>query len=329
MPVVATPLSTVISAAQCPSENGNLGGVNCRPTVSLSTCLNQRVVVANTPVDSATGVVVPGRIRTIKFNGGTDKDIQWQMLDSSGNVVDMTECNCMAVELPDVCPYSFKLLLSEYFACSPTVAVDASLPDPDTGLITATLPAAATQLAGMYFAEMVMYDASGGEPVPVFSNHFYIVINRDLLQRNFHTLSGPPTVAEIRLHLRDSGSAESYLLDNFRFSDEEIAACIYLPVQYWNEIPPPVAYFDTNTFPYRYHWLLAITGHLMGIVAEQQRANNLQYSAGGVTVNDQSKEANYTQESVRRLEEYKKFVQRKKIEINMSMCFGSFGSSYR
>jgi len=254
--------------------------------------------------------------------------LNWNMLDASGHTVDMTACDCSTVVPPAVCAYTFKLLITEYFGCSALVTLDASNPATGTGVISATIPASVTNRAGMYYAEMVMYDATSGTPVPVFSNHFYMLIMRDLLQSNFHVLAGPPTIPEIRLHLRDSGSAESYLLDNLRFSDEEIAACIYLPVQYWNEMPPPVAFFDTTNFPYRYHWLLGITGHLLGLAAEQHRANNLQYSAGGVTVNDQDKGDSYAKASFLRLTEYKQFVQRKKVEINMSMCYGSFGSAY-
>jgi len=182
----------------------------------------------------------------------------------------------------------------------------------------------------MFFAQMVMYETVDGDPNPVLTNHFYLVINRDLLQNNdFGMLSGPPTIAEVRLFLRDSGNAESYLLDNFKFDDAEIALAIMLPVQYWNEIPPPVNRFNTMNFPFRYHWLHAISGHLMNMVAEHQRANHLEYSAGGVSVNDKNKELNYSQIAHLRLEEYKQFVRAKKIEINIRSGYGSFGYTYR
>ena len=129
--------------------------------------------------------------------------------------------------------------------------------------------------------------------------------------------------------MRDSGKVESYLLDSFRFDPSEIAMAIAMPVQIWNELPPiGLAYFTTATFPFRYNWLQAITGHLMLMVAEQQRANHLPYSSAGVNVDDNAKSPEYTAEGRYRIENYKKWVQQMKVSINMRQCYGSHSSSY-
>ena len=101
-----------------------------------------------------------------------------------------------------------------------------------------------------------------------------------------------------------------------------------LPVQYWNEIPPPIGTHTTASFPYRYHWLMATAGYLFLAAAEQHRRNNLSYSASGVQVNDQDKEPNFEQAAHRRIQEYKEFVRRKKAEINLECAWGGLGSTY-
>lgn len=325
MPIIATPRSTVISATACDPFD-NPGGLS--PIVPITNCLGQRIILPQNPVDGGTGEAVPGRVRTVLVTGGAAASLQWRMLDPDGSLVDMTSCNCASLA-PEACPYSFALLLSEYWGCEALDTIPATL-NAQTSVITADIPKASLDRPGVYWAEMVMYftDLQTNVKRAVFSNQFYMLIGKSLLQANDQPLMGPPSVAEIRAYLRDSGSAESYLLDQFKFDDTEIALATYLPVQLWNETPPPVAYFNTQSFPYRYHWLQAITGQLMLMAAEQQRVNQLQYSAGGLTINDNNREANYTTEGRYRMDEFKRWMQSKKVEINIGYAFGSSSSPY-
>lgn len=262
------------------------------------------------------------------------------------------------------CPYVLVFRLAEYLS-SCQWAFPATVVDAANGKVSVSLRPKDTAYPGIYFGEFAVVERpdpsadrnsiglhtfacqswGGGnddtdEPtvgpppdgsVVIFSNKLYIVIGRNLWNNRMTTTgpAGPPSIAEVRLHLRDTDPSESYLLDNLAFSDEEIAMCMYLPVQYWNEIPPPIGTHTTVSFPYRYHWLMAIAGHLFLIAAEQQRRNNLAYSAGGVQVNDQNKEPNYEQAAQRRLTEYRDFVKRKKAEINLESAYGEVGSAYR
>jgi hypothetical protein len=161
----------------------------------------------------------------------------------------------------------------------------------------------------------------------VFSNTFFIRIELGGWG-NGRRGKGPPSIAEVRLHLRDSHASESYLLDNVRFDDAEINLATVRPIMQWNEMPPDVAQYTTQNFPFRYHWLEAIAGNLFLMVAEQFRANNLRYSAAGVSIDDQGKEPNYEAAAQRRLAVWNDFIKRKKAEINLSQGFASFGSPY-
>jgi len=182
---------------------------------------------------------------------------------------------------------------------------------------------------GVYWAEMAVVDPAG---CPLLSNVFRLVIERSLwamLNPGQPLLqNGPPTLAEIRLHLRDSSPEESLLLDHIRFDDAEMALAIVRPIEYWNEIPPPLKHHTTSSFPHRFHWMDAIAANLFFMVEEQFRANNLSYSAAGVQVNDQDKEQNYARAGERRWANWKEFVKRKKAQENLDGCWGAVASSY-
>jgi hypothetical protein len=166
----------------------------------------------------------------------------------------------------------------------------------------------------------------------IFSNQCCTFVRRglfglsnDVSKRNL----GPPTVEEIRLSLRDNSPADNTLLDDFEFDAAEIAQAVVRPLQYWNEIPPPLRPAQTTkTFPFREMWLLGIQANLFSIAANNYRRNDLQYTAGGVAVADKAKEQVYAAAGGRLMQEFQGMLRAKKIEINISMFSGSIGSSY-
>jgi hypothetical protein len=138
------------------------------------------------------------------------------------------------------------------------------------------------------------------------------------------------SIAEIRLHLRDSAPGESYLLENLMFDDAEIALAIARPVMYWNEVPPPLGRnYSTQNFPFRYHWLEGICANLFMMVAEQFRRNQLSYQAGGIAVDDQNKEGSYERAGQTRWQAYREWVRATKASINLESCYGEVGSNYK
>jgi hypothetical protein len=215
----------------------------------------------------------------------------------------------------------------------PVVDMTATIGDADAGEVSVVLTPDQTRYPGVYMGQYSLVQLAtveGEDDIVLLSNMFYVIIGRNMSRADGTSqVTGPPTVAEVRLFLRDTSPAESFLLDGVKFADEEIAYSIQLPVMYWNEIPPPLnPIYSTLNFPYRYHWLIAITGHLFMIAAEQNRANNLQYTAGGTAVNDQNKELPYEAAADRRLQEWRSFVMRKKAAINMDLGWGTLGSGY-
>jgi hypothetical protein len=262
------------------------------------------------------------RQRAITLSQGQKTTLEWQLYDEKGIPIDIS---------PLVMDHDLKVVLriKEQIALgsgADPITVDMDLVIPEIGKVSGNLTSAHTALPGIYFGEVAVV-TNAEKPEVIIANAFSLIITRSAF--GMQKVGGPPTIAEIRLHLRDSSPAESYLLDNLMFDDAEIALAISRPVMYWNEIPPPIGQFTTQTFPFRYHWLEGICANLFMMVAEQYRRNQLDYSAAGVSVNDQNKEANYERAGQARWQAYREWVRAKKAEINLEGGYGEVGSLYQ
>ncbi len=336
MPVIATPNSPPREVC-CDPLNGN--PIN----PSVVSCQGQNVLV----VEPATKFKKPlfEQIQTVRITGGQKAVIQWTMRDRNGNPVDLTDCVCegsgssasLVIDessnssLTLTCEYRIVFRITEFLllgSCAKTpVEIEGTLEDPANGVVKVTVPAEMTTVPGIYYGEIALIGNENGEDFVYFSNSFYVVIEKSRWATG-RNAKGPPTFAEIRLHLRDSSPSENSLLNELAFTDAEIAYAIGRPVDYWNEIPPSIGRHNTQNFPYRFHWMEGIAASLFQIAAEGYRKNHLAYSAAGVSIDDQNKEPNYEQAAARGWAVYKDFVRRKKAEINLNAAYGTVGSDY-
>jgi len=156
---------------------------------------------------------------------------------------------------------------------------------------------------------------------------FFLIVNP--------ALTGSPSdsnqmlsIAEIRMTLRDTDPESNFLLDELDFKTNEIALMVRKAVDYWNEIPPPLAQYTSSNFPFRYHLSLGVIGLLHKMVSIYKMRNNLDYSAGGVTVADTIKWQQYENIGTRHWDEYRQWVKDKKYEINIQGGFLQLTSGY-
>lgn len=336
MPVIGTP---VVAPTAPPPE---------QTAPSTVPCDEQNILTPE--VSRYYSELTLARMRSVKIRVGQHARIEWTVVDSKGFPIDLTECgfpdgdgsssslSSSSFSSQSTAPGSgeevgFRFRIRENLSLGidplpPQTEFAVSLVDAAKGKVRITLDKKATALPGVYFGELGVFDFyNTDDEIMLFSNVFYVIIERG--QFGAKHAPGPPTIAEVRLHLRDSGPEENLLLDNIKFDDAEIALAIGRPLDYWNEIPPPLSVrATTQNFPYRYHWLEAICANLFFMAAENFRANNLTYSAAGVQVNDQNKMPDYQRAGERRMQEWKEFVRRKKAEINLSGAYGGIGSSY-
>jgi hypothetical protein len=323
MVVIATPTLNAPSVCDVgPSQS---------PIVPLNpvNCVDQNKLSA--PISGQNGQAVLTRMRAISITQGQTATIKWQMQAKDGVPVNLSAC---AVSTPE---NQLKVVfrMKEQIALgnqNPIYSLDAAVVDEDKGEVSVELPANMVGIPGIYYGEMALVTAETGNennPQVVFSNLFYVIINRGTFGSEGNA-GGPPSIAEVRLHLRDSSPNESFLLENLMFDDAEIALAIARPVMYWNEIPPPLdQVYNTQNFPFRYHWLEGICANLFLMVAEQYRRNQLQYQAGGIAVDDQNKETNYERAGQARWQAYREWVRATKAAINLEGCYGEVASNYK
>lgn len=325
MVVIATPQPTL-------PQQSPLTTIGALHPVS---CAGQNVISAD--VSKVNGVPVHGRMRAVVLPQGQCGKIAWQLHDKDGHPVSLQACGFPedSESSAAVGDYRVVLRLKEQLSLGndrAPVEVEATVVDASTGKVEVDLTSNLTGTPGIYYGEMALVSAqaeANGQPCVVFSNMFSVVITRSTFGEN-GDVGGPPSIAEIRLHLRDSSPQESYLLDNIMFDDAEIALAITRPVMYWNEIPPPLDHvYTTHTFPFRYHWLEGIVANLFMMVAEQYRRNDFQYQAAGMAVNDQNKAPAYEQAGQMRWQAYREWVRATKASINLEGCYGEVTSNYK
>ena len=175
---------------------------------------------------------------------------------------------------------------------------------------------------GLYLAELsCVYE---GQIELTFS--FYVEAAPSL---TWQGVGSPITISEIRLWARDNVPADNFLLDEVEYKNGEIVAAIRRAIDMWNETIPLVSAYGYTpiTFPYRSAWVEVTLGFLQGIAAENYLRNALNYSAGGVTIDDKMiKYKSYREDSVRRIEQYKQWVTQVKRQLNANQAYGRLGS---
>jgi len=272
---------------------------------------------------------VLGRMQAVRVRAGQNAAIEWTLRAADGSPVDLSACGFTdssdSVAEPPLVKQLVLRLREAVTRSKCFVERAGTVVDAETGKVSFQLLAVDVKYAGVYLGEAALVSVEGNDQQVIHSNVFYLHVERGLHAAKPH---GPPSIAEIRLHLRDSAPGENMLLDAYKWDDAEIAAAITRPVDYWNEVPPDIGRFTTASFPFRFHWLEAICGNLFLFAAEYFRANQLDYQAGGVTVNDMNKERNYEAAAERRLLEWRTFVRAKKAAINLEGAYGGIGSQY-
>jgi hypothetical protein len=271
-------------------------------------------------------------MRAVSLTQGQTTTIEWQLHTKDGAPINLTSLG-FTNNSTSSGPFQIVMRIKEQVSLGignyGPLQVPATVKTAATGIVTVAMTANLTQLPGVYYGEMALIDTSNPDVSSkmIFSNTFSVIISRGTFGSSVP--GGPPSMAEIRLHLRDSAPGESFLLDHLMFDDAEIALAITRPIQYWNEIPPPIATFTTQDFPYRYHWLEGICANLFFMVAEQFRRNQLSYSAAGITLDDQNKEPNYERAGQMRWQTYREWVRAQKAAINLEGGYGEVGSLYQ
>lgn len=145
----------------------------------------------------------------------------------------------------------------------------------------------------------------------------YLAFEPTVFQTGSH-VGGPLTISEVRLAADDLDAGEVNLLDGPEFSDRAILDAIASVVDLWNETPPilRMATYTTSDFPYRYYWSVGVLAQLYFTKALSYARNQLNYSAGGLTIDDQNKSAEYQAIANQLNELFRSWMMTEKIRLN-------------
>ena len=131
------------------------------------------------------------------------------------------------------------------------------------------------------------------------------------------------TEVDIRTFIRDLDPSLNILLDDYEFTSEEIRHAMTLCVDRWNETPPVIDSHTIDTFPFRYYLLLGTCANLFTMAAIAYRRNKLQAQITGGAVDPNAKAAEYDAAAGRMSQDFHRWMERAKAQINMSQCWGT------
>lgn len=285
--------------------------------VLASTEINTNEQAKRTLIDK-----VPLNVKPRVFNVSVCQDayLDFLFVDDTGNPQDL--------ELPGI---GFKAIIKESVSRSKPIRCEVIMPAPpiadeDKGKLKIHLSPKETGSPGIYNGTVICYPLDNDKAI-IKECPFYVYITYGLDSPGNR---GPLSLTELRLYLRDSSPEENLLIDGYNFSDEEILLATKISIQKFNDMLPrenfPV--FNSSNFPFRSILMDGILGQLFFMAAEWHRKNNLQYSAGGVSLNDKNKEPNYLQAANMHWQQFLQDSKAEKVKLNMDLNWDTIPSAY-
>ena len=280
------------------------------------------------------GCPVLVRQRAIVANKGVLSNIRWPLRFPNGQPVNLLSClggepGSLSMSLMSSLSLgtdgdaALKVRFGDCNGAHLIVQIDASSIDPENGLVDFQLPVEVADYAGLYQMQVAVV---GTDSRPKYIEKGILSVEPSLWG-DTDVRGGPLTLGEIRLALRDTVE-ENELLQDYEFDADEVVDAMIWPIREWNESPPPVARFSCRNFPFRHNWMEATIGRLLMTAAHHYNRNNLQLNHGGLSGNLKDKGGPYVEMAKIYLTNWKQFILRKKVEINVSGGYGSVSSPY-
>lgn len=136
------------------------------------------------------------------------------------------------------------------------------------------------------------------------------------------------TDRELRLWSMDRPELNT-LVENVRFSPEDIEQAIINVVDFFNILPPPTSHcYTTSNFPSRALLAMGVWGWLLRGAAIGEASNNLTYNAAGVQLNDRDKAQAFSEIGNSMWAEFKELAQAIKLTQSINRVYGINHSEY-
>jgi hypothetical protein len=335
MSVIATPWlepSTVLPPPVAPV--GVLATPVLQPAATTAQLPEITPAIVRPGMPEIDGCAVLTRLKAFVVFQGTTPTLEYVFRDGNGNPVDMSSVfgaggdTSVPGWLAQITLRIREVTVRGFSGSNPVYEVVGEPHMPSGGVVRADLPAAVTANAGIY---QLSWGLAYTNPVRlVLVQNAYLSVERSLY---FATSdqpwgSGPVTLGEVRIALRDSSANENVRIDDVEFADEEVVNAVVLPLQYFNEVSPPIPPFTTKNFPYRFNWLQGITAQLYFMAANWYRRNKQKIAAGGLSDDDLDRDRDYDQKAQMLWKDFTEWTLNKKVEINVQSVLGGMDSPY-
>jgi hypothetical protein len=299
-------------------------------------CDTLEVVQPETSVNSENCPVL-GKMAAFVVEQGRRATLEWVLKTRDGLAIDLTLCRdqldsvtseeseqatgatargrviVRVAEALDACPSS------ELYETEATVVAN----NPAT--VRVTLDSRIVQRAGIYLVEFGAFNELGHL---LAVNKTLLSVERSLFVAAQDRRYAPPTLQEIRLHLRDSAT-ENSLTEAVEFDAAEVIRAIVHPVEEFNEMLPVLPErYTTRNFPFRSLWLKAIKGYLFLMAADHLRRNQRTYQAEGLNWSDSDKPPAYERAAQQLLAEWRQEAQQHRVVMASRYAYGMIGSDY-
>jgi len=205
---------------------------------------------------------------------------------------------------------------------------DPTVVNASQGIVRSGIPPQIVSKTGIYLAQFAVLNE---DDCPLFMDDCYVyVVHSAWHDHTLNPQTGPPTIDDVRLSLRDSDPQLNELIDEYDFDLGEIAFAATRVVQFWNDQPPTIAAarFSTKTYPFREIWIEGIHLFLFELIEEYYRRNFFKVSAGGTVTDDKNKYREYNSAWKERYQRFKELVMHQKAQINLNRGWSWLGSGY-
>lgn len=259
------------------------------------------------------GEKVFGRRLGISNPSGQSLTLDIVLVDEEGNIILLGENSSVKIRYSEAVTFDKLIEETGYLGF-----------DPSTGTVQLTIPDSVISLPGVYLCSTGIFLNINNTNKLIATKNIWLYNEPSVWADNIYGCA-LPTWEELKLLLRDSSPVENELLGKLFYDIEEVAQAAVETVRYWNDVPPPIAYHTTKTFPFGAIWRLGIRYYLSEIVLEWFRKNRLPYSAGGISVDDMNKLQEYMMVQQQVGNEFRNMVLRQKVRMNLSYGFGKIG----
>ena len=288
------------------------------------------IQLPHNPVD-ASASQAPNAPRTIRLRQANSTRIHVQPVDQSGELValypDAPEGDSSSAVADDT--LQFRWLMGSRFSPDPysKPLVNLSngiLIDPANSVIEFTLIGMDLRHAGIFRAQLIISPKDDNKVAYHVTDYLVEVTPVLFAQSN-----APLSVAEIRSAMRDF-VPDFDVLGDYESTDEEIMITIVDAVDQFNGTRPPYTSYTVANFPrhFRFAWKNGVVGRILRAAGEQRMRQALNYTAGGVTVADKDKYADYMRQGDKRIAEWETWIIETKARINGGLGWGRVNSQY-